>query len=138
MLSKPAETKPRPSAVCQLAAGNSSTGISEAAVTSASRKIVPLKVAGISSQSGRRSGAVIRITAQTVRPSTGAWSSSAGNFMFAVTLAARAAIRIAATMPTRTHSICRPFGAFFTIGENFCCWIEAGTANSARAITAAT
>src|SRR5436305_1397284 len=42
MLSKTADTKPRPSAVCQEATGSRSTGIIEAAVTSASRKIVPL------------------------------------------------------------------------------------------------
>ena len=71
MLSNTADTKPRPSAVCQDASGSFSTGIIEAQVTSASRKIVPLKVSGMTSQSGRRSGAVTRITTHTARPITG-------------------------------------------------------------------
>src|SRR5215470_17478164 len=44
MLSNTAETKPSPRAVCHDAAGSFSTGIIEAQVTSASRKMVPLKV----------------------------------------------------------------------------------------------
>ena len=57
MLSNTAETNPRPSAVCHDATGSFSTGIIEAAVTSASKKIVPLNVSGITAQSGRRNGA---------------------------------------------------------------------------------
>ncbi len=99
MLSNTEDRKPRPSAVCQEASGSSSTGISEALVTSASRKIVPLKVSGMISQSGRRSGAVARITIHTASPITGTTSSRAGNFRLAMTFARIAMIRIAATMP---------------------------------------
>src|SRR6185436_18627759 len=98
MLSNTADTKPRPSAVGQEAAGSFSTGINEAAVTSASRKIVPLKVSGITFQSGARQPAVNRITAQTARPRTGTASSSAGNFKLAMMFAASAATRMAATI----------------------------------------
>src|SRR5947208_12763268 len=101
MLSNTAETKPSSIAVCHEATGSFSTGIIEAAVTSASRKIVPLKVSGITDQSGDLSGDVSRITVQTAMPRTGSVSSRAGYFTFAVMFAARAAIRIAATMNTR-------------------------------------
>jgi len=63
MLSKTADTKPRPSAVCHEALGNLSTGINVAHKTSDSKKILPLIVSGKISQSGRRTGAVIK-TAQ--------------------------------------------------------------------------
>src|SRR5215831_2870849 len=98
MLSNTAETKPRPNAVCQLADGSLSTGIIEAAVTSARRKIVPLNVLGNTSQSGRRNGTAARITAQTARPITGTTSSNAGNLTLATILATIAAIRIVPTM----------------------------------------
>ena len=98
MLSNTDDRKPRPSAVCQDASGSCSTGISEALVTSASRKIVPLNVSGMIAQSGRRSGAVARITIHTARPITGTTSSIAGNFRFAVTLATIAMTRISATI----------------------------------------
>src|SRR5215208_439500 len=138
MLSKTAETKPNPSAVGQLAAGSLSTGIMEAVVTSASRKMVPLNVSGITDQSGRLKAAVRRMTAQTARPSTGIVSRSAGNFRFAVMLEASAARRIAATIKTLILWIFSPDGGFFTIGENRCCWIEAGTAKMSIATIAAT
>src|SRR6186713_2014121 len=117
MLSNTAETKPRPSAVGQDAAGSFSTGISEAAVTSARRKMVPLKVSGITVQSGARRAAVSRMTAQTAMPSTGTVSSKAGNFRLAVIFAASATTRMAATMKTRVGSTFNPFGGFFWIGE---------------------
>src|SRR3954469_18339687 len=115
MLSKTAETKPSPSAVAQLAAGNLSTGIIEAAVTSARRKMVPLKVSGITDQSGDLNPAVSRIIAQTASPMTGIVSRTAGNFRFAITLAASAATRMAATMKTRAGSIFSPDGGFLRI-----------------------
>jgi hypothetical protein len=126
MLSNTEERKPRPSAVCHDASGNSSTGISDALVTSASRKIVPLKVSGMISQSGRRSAAVARITTHTASPITGTTSSTAGNFRLATTLDVIAMIRIAATMPTWVHSIVSPRGASFRIGEWRCCCSAAG------------
>src|SRR5207302_7737162 len=90
------------------AAGSFSTGINEAAVTNARRKIVPLKVSGITFQSGARSPAVSRMTAQTAMPRTGTVSSRTGNFKLAVMFAASAATRMAATMKTRAGSIFRP------------------------------
>ena len=87
---------------------------------------MPLNVSGMIFQSGRRSGAVARMTIQTASPITGTTSSTAGNFRLAVTLAGIAMTRIAATMPTKVQSMCRPRGASFTIGEWRCCWIEAG------------
>src|SRR3954452_11221132 len=117
MLSNTAETKPRPSAVGQDATGSLSTGIIEAAVTSASRKIVPLNVSGITDQSGLRKGAVKKITIHTAMPSTGIASSNAGNFRLAVMLAVSAATRMAATINTLVASIFRPLGGSLTIGE---------------------
>jgi hypothetical protein len=62
MLSNTADTNPRPKAVGHDAEGNVSTGIIEADVTSASRKIVPLNVSRSTAQSSRRNGAVSKIT----------------------------------------------------------------------------
>src|SRR3954469_13554668 len=101
MLSNTAETKPRPIAVCQDAAGSFSTGISDAQVTSASRKIVPLKVSGITFQSGLRHGVVTSRTTQTDAPMIGKASSAAGNRRLAITLDRIATIRIANTITTR-------------------------------------
>src|SRR3954451_20637368 len=105
MLSNTAEINPRPSAVGHDGAGNSSTGIIEAQTTKAKRKIVPLAVSGRTAQSGRRSGAVARMTVHTAMPINGNASSTAGNVMFAITLTATAQIRMAATMKKRVHSI---------------------------------
>ena len=62
------------------------------------------------SQSGRRSGAVPRITAHTARPITGIRSRSTGNFRFAITLERMAVIRIAATISAGTQSMRRSRG----------------------------
>src|SRR5258708_37657200 len=128
MLEKRAETKARPRAVCHVAAGSLSTGIIDAAVTSARRKAAPLNVSGNTDQSGDLNGAVSRMAAQTASPRTGTVASNAGNFRFAVTLATSAAARITATMKTRTLWIFSPVGGFLTIGENPCCCSDAGTA----------
>ena len=82
-------------------------------MTSARRKIVPLKVSGITFQSGARNPAVSRMTAQTAMPRTGRASSTAGNLTLAVMFAASAAIRMAATMKTRAGSIFQTFDASF-------------------------
>ena len=71
--------------------------MNEALVTSASRKIVPLNVSGMISQSGRRNGAVTTMTIQTAMPRIGV-INTAGNFKFAVTFAVIAVTRIAATI----------------------------------------
>jgi hypothetical protein len=52
MLSNTAEMKPRDSVLCQEAGGSFSTGINEAQVTNASRKIEPLNASGSSFHSG--------------------------------------------------------------------------------------
>src|SRR5258707_15553404 len=117
MLSKTAERNPRPKAVCQEAAGSFSTGIIAAQATSESRKIVPLNVAGITFQSGARSGIEARIAAHTASPITGARSSQTGNQTLATTFATMAATRMNATMPTRAQSTRTPAGASFMIGE---------------------
>ncbi len=64
MLSNTEDKNPSPNAVRHEAAGNSSTGISEAQLTSASRNTVPLKVSGMTDQSGRRSGVASRMTSK--------------------------------------------------------------------------
>jgi hypothetical protein len=104
MLSNTAETKPRPRVVCQEAAGNFSTGMSDAQVTRASRKTEPLNASGSSLQSGRRSVAVSRIATQTAAPMTGKWSSTAGKYRLAATLAPIAASRMTPTIAMRAQS----------------------------------
>src|SRR5207302_8902936 len=96
MLSNTAETKPKPSAVGHEAAGSFSTGINEGAVTNASRKIVPLKVSGITFQSGARGPAVSRMTARTAMPRTGTVASRARNLALAMSVGACAAVRTGA------------------------------------------
>ena len=91
--------------------------MSEAQVTSESRKIVPLNVSGITSQSGRRNSAVTRMAAHTASPRSGNASSSAGNLRLAITFAAIAVTSITATMKTRAHSTLNSEGACLTIGE---------------------
>src|SRR2546429_4895944 len=105
MLSNTAETKPKPSAVGHEAAGSFSTGINEAAVTNARRKIVPLKVSGITFQSGARSPAVSRMTAQTAMPRTGTESSRTGNFKLAGIFGASSSTRVATSMDAHAQSL---------------------------------
>jgi hypothetical protein len=71
MLSKTAEKKPSPNAVCHDAVGNCSTGMSDADITNASKKIDPLKARGRSFQFGRRAKAPTIIAAQTAAPING-------------------------------------------------------------------
>src|SRR5262245_60437881 len=117
MLSNTAETNPRPSAVGQDATGNFSTGIIDAAVTSASRKIVPLNVSGSTPQSGRRNGVVANSTTHTDSPSTGTRPSNSGKCRLVTTFTTRATSSIAATMNTRVQSMTTPCRACLTIGE---------------------
>ena len=117
MLSNTAETKPKPKAVCHDAAGKCSTGIIDAIVTSESKKIVPFIAPGNSDQSGLRSGTASKIATHTATPITGNWSSTAGKYRFATTLASTAATRMKATMPTRVQSTLMPGGASFMIGQ---------------------
>src|SRR5262245_48348580 len=117
MLSNTAETNPRPNAVCQEAAGSLCTGIMDAQVTSASRKMLPLNASGTNDHSGLRQPAVARITSQTVAPRTGKLSASWGACVFIKTLAAIAITRIKATIQSRAQSMVKLAGASFTIGE---------------------
>jgi hypothetical protein len=99
--------------------------------------MVPLKVSGITDQSGDLNPAVRKMTAQTASPRTGTTPRREGNLRFTITLAASAAIRMAATMKTRAGSIFNPVGAFLRIGECRCCCSDAGTAKMSIATTAA-
>src|SRR5258705_5243624 len=115
MLSKTAERNPRPKAVCQEAAGSFSTGIIAAQATSESRKIVPLNVAGITFQSGARSGIEARIAAHTASPITAARSSQTGNQTLATTLPTMAATRMNPTLSPRGQSAGEPAAASLLI-----------------------
>ena len=128
MLSKTADRKPRPKAVCQDAAGSCSTGIIEAASTSDSRNTLPRTDSGTCCQSGRRIGAVSRIVAadrdadereavgerRRISGSPSGWSTTA-------------APRISATTPMRGQSSATRARHPSMIGEWRCCCSEAGT-----------
>ena len=109
MLSKTAETNPRPNVVCHDAAGSASTGINDADSTSDSRKAVPLSDSGSTDQSGRLIGAVRSSTIHTVAPRNGMPSAIAGNRVFTTMLAVTAAMRMAPTMPSRAQSTTAAF-----------------------------
>src|SRR5512134_221808 len=117
MLSKTAETKPRPSAVSHEAAGSFSTGIRDAQVMSDSRKMLPLKDSGSSDQSGLRKGTQARIATHTAAPMKGKLSETAGNLRLTNTFAPIAAARIAATIPTRVQSTWMRLEVSLAIGE---------------------
>src|SRR5258706_85404 len=67
MLSKTAETKPRPKAVEGPAGGSALTGIIEAQSTRDRRKLAPFTAPGISPHARLRMKAATRIAAQTQR-----------------------------------------------------------------------
>ena len=117
MLSKTAETKPRPSAVCQDAAGNFSTGISEAHTISERRNTLPLNAPGSSDHAGLRHSAAMRIAAHTPAPMNGKRSEYALNFTLTITLTMIAASRMDATIATRGQSTRAPPAAPCVIGE---------------------
>ncbi len=104
MLSNTADTKPSPIAVCQDAAGSFSTGIIVADKTSDRRKILPLKLSGSTSQSGRRRGTLKRSAITTDAPIKGKRSETSGNFTFITTLVTMAATRMKNTIPSRIQS----------------------------------
>src|SRR2546426_4943112 len=117
MLSNTAETKPRPSAVCHDAAGNFSTGISEAHTMSESRNTLPLNAPGSSDHAGRRHSAAMKITTHTAAPMNGKLSEKSLNFTLMTTLTAIAASRMDATIATRGQSTRTPAAAALAIGE---------------------
>ena len=117
MLSNTAETKPRPIATTADAGGSCSTGIIDAMVTSESRKTEPLRVSGMTSQSGRRIGIDSRIAAHTAAPRKGKLSAISGKVVLMKTLVAMANARIMPTMPTRAQSTRVCSCACLMIGE---------------------
>src|SRR5690554_6473037 len=74
ILSKTADTQPRPKAVCHDAAGNVSTGISDAHVTRVNKNSVPFTDAGTTFQSVETKSAETTIAIQT--PAAGKSSST--------------------------------------------------------------
>ena len=100
MLSKTAETKPSPKAVCHEAAGSFSTGIIEAHRIKESRKMLPLNAPGSSFQSGCRHSAVTRMAAQTAAPMNGKLSECSANLTLINTFIAIAAARMITTIVT--------------------------------------
>src|SRR5688572_30686860 len=138
MLSKTAERKPSPRVVIEEAAGSFSTGIIEAQVTSASRKIEPLKAPGRSFQSGWRITAAVRRAIQTAVPITGKWSRTSLKYRLATTFATIAAIRIQNTIASRAQSTCTDSAESFMIGWKACCCLAAKYAKNAVAAKAAT
>ncbi len=117
MLSNTAETKPRPSAVCQDAAGSFSTGISEAHTISERRNTLPLNAPGSSDHAGLRHSAAMEIAAHTPAPMNGKRSEYALNFTLTTTLTTIAASRMDATIATRGQSTRTPAAAPCVIGE---------------------
>ena len=71
ILSKTADTKPSPNAVCHEATGSFSTGIIEAHVTRESRKTLPLKASGSRLHSGLRTGVDSNSATHTAAPRKG-------------------------------------------------------------------
>src|SRR5882724_12191122 len=104
ILSKTADTNPRPRVVFQDARGNFSTGIIEAISTRASRKMEPRSAPGSILQSGARKKVESRIAIQTAAPINGKRAAYSGNLRFVATFAARARARIRATIAIRTQS----------------------------------
>src|SRR5437773_6320108 len=115
MLSNTADKKPRHSAVCEEASGNRSNGIIDAISTSESRKMELRNARGGTSQSGRRIPKDMRMAIQTATPMNGKRSVCSGNFVFTITFAASARIRINPTIPIRAQS---HIGEFVSVPEN--------------------
>ena len=103
-MSNAAATMPITNVLCQLGAGNVSTGISEAAATSAIRNTAPVDAGHNTFQSGLRISAVTRIAAQSPSPSAGTRCSSWGAKPATPILVATSATSIAITMPIRDQS----------------------------------
>src|SRR5215471_14841436 len=117
MLSNTAETKPSPIATRHDASGSLCTGIIDAASTSDSRNMLPLKALGSSSHAGRRSGTQTRMAAHTAAPMKGKVSEISLNRTLTTTLTTIAETRIRATMKTLAQSTTTLAGGFFMIGE---------------------
>ena len=117
MLSNTADTKPNPIATCHDASGSFCTGIIEAANTNDNRKMLPLKALGSSSQAGRRSGTHASSATQTAVPMNGNLSDTSLKRTLTTTLTTIAAIKMTATMNTRTQSTTTPTGGLRVMGE---------------------
>ncbi len=138
MLSNTDEMKPRVKADCQEAGGSFSTGIIEAQVTRASRKIEPLRASGIRLHSGFLTGMAASSTTHTATPRKGKWSAASANFRLTVTLVATAPTRMAPTTPTRAQSMWCAAWMLRRIGWCRCCCRAAGKPNTSSATAAAT
>ena len=103
-----ADTKPRPNVAGQEAAGNLSTGISEAQATSDRRKTAPLAASGTTDQSSLRHTAVPRISTQCQCPS---WPGGRKNSMKRCVLAGsrRASRPRSPSRANMKHVPSRPF-----------------------------
>src|SRR5437870_4290326 len=134
MLSKTAETKPRPKAVCHDAEGSSLTGISDAHQTSESRNTHPLSAPGISPQAGFRRSEPTRIAAHT--PYQGPPAKKPAHGPLNIAFAKIAAARIRATIPSWAQSIgLRSRDGLVTIGWIRFCAAEARRPQTRRATT---
>src|SRR5215475_11360998 len=105
MLSNTAETKPNPKVDGHEASGKFSTGISEADVTRATRNTVPFNASRMADQSGDLIPAKTRMMSQMAMPRTGTASRKAASAKLRVLLAARVAMRMDATVNSRTQSM---------------------------------
>ena len=126
MLSNTAERNPRPSVVGQEATGRLSTGIIEAQTTSESRKSVPLKVSGSTSQSWRRTGTVSSERHPHRRADEGEVIGGGREAHVETTLVTMAKTSIVPTMKMRFQSTWVWAWASFRMGEYWCCHMEAG------------
>src|SRR5262245_15771122 len=128
MLSNTAETKPNPKVEDHEASGKFSTGISEAAATRVTRNIVPFNASGMADQSGDLILAKTRMMSQMAMPRRGTASRKAESAKLRVPLAARAAMRMDATINSRTQSMVGALFISLIIDECLCCTKDAGTA----------
>src|SRR5262249_784965 len=135
-LSNSAETKPNPKVESHEASGKFSTGISEADVTRATRNTAPLDASGIADQSGDLIPAKTKMMSQMATPRTGTALRKGVSAKLRALFAARAAIRIDATINSRTQSMVDTLQISFTIDECLCCTRDAGTAKTAKATMA--
>src|SRR5688572_8676671 len=110
MLSKTAETTPKPKAVTADAAGSRSTGIIEADSTSDNKNALPRTALGNTDQSGRRKIEPVRMTAQTAAPIHGKLSPNSGNLVLTITFAVMTPTRIANTTASSPQSTLVSFG----------------------------
>src|SRR5690242_12263349 len=104
MLSKIAERNPIPKVVCHEGTGRFSTGISEAALTKASRKIEPRKARGSRDQFDERAGTTAAMAIHVAAPTNGKRLICVGYLKLTKKFVPITTSRINATKPTRSQS----------------------------------